>query len=135
VSSRLRRKQILGQPSADHFLLADDPDRGVRPRAEVHEVGFVIDQVRGDLRATEGPHGLGTMMAIQDYEVPIRHQDRPFQKPVPANLFRQLLQERRPNPLVSMESLELDDGESRGWGHARRRLRLGHLRDHANRRG
>src|SRR2546427_186508 len=66
---------------------------------------------------------------------PARRKDRPFQEPVPADLFRQLLQERGPNPLVAMESAELDDGKSRGWGHARRRLRLGHLGSHANRRG
>src|SRR5439155_576506 len=82
-------------------------DLVVRPRAEMHEVGFVVDQVRGDLRASQGPHRLGAMMAVQDHEVPLRHEDRPFQEAVPADAFRQLLQECGANPLVAMEPAEL----------------------------
>jgi hypothetical protein len=75
------------------------------------------------------------MMTIEDHEILVRHENRPFQDAVPPNLVRELLEEARAGPFMAPQSAEVDDRKPQGWGDSRGRIRRGHFPLHAGRGG
>src|SRR5207245_10047435 len=81
---------------------------------EPDDVREIVDEVGGNSPGPEGTDRLDAMVPIQDYEVAIGHEDRSSEVSILPDLVRQLLEQRRSDPLVATESADLHDLESDG---------------------
>ena len=123
---RLRREPVAGQTPSDHFLLRNGGDDGVGPGPELDRGREVVNEVGRDASTAEGTDRLDPVVAIEDHEIPVRNQDRQFQESVPSDLFGELLEERRTNRLVGMQTVDLEHFEPDHRCGSNREVRAGH---------
>jgi hypothetical protein len=86
MTSRLRGEQVLLASSTQHVDLVHDGHDRTGPGAESDRVRLVLHEIDGNPSATEGSEGFGPVVAIEDYEILVRHENRFLQDPVPADL-------------------------------------------------
>lgn len=123
---RLRREPVTREASANDLFFGHRGDDRAGPRSNLDDGGEIVDEVRRDSMAAEDSDRLDPVVAIEDDEVALGHQDGSLQLNVPPDLFRELLEKGRPNLFVRAQAADLDDFKPHGRCRARGRLAAGH---------
>jgi hypothetical protein len=109
VPRGFRREEVAGPAAADHVLLRDDRHDGVRPPAQLDDIGEIVYDIRGDPSSSESPNRLEAVVSIEDHEIAVGDKDWSTQVSVPPDLAGQFLEERGSDALVAMELPDLQD--------------------------